>query len=109
MPLQYQLITLGPSAGQYQRLHDQRLRESFQDLDLDPASSLAVLGAEQRSALNGKCSIVGLWYGGDSPFEGEPEHRAALKSLMNMGVVVFPLCGDIIRFTQQIQPIGGTQ
>ncbi len=115
MPLQYQLITLGPSAGQYQRLHDQRLREFFQDLDLDPASSLAVLGAEQRSALNGKCSIVGLWYGGDSPFEGEPEHRAALKSLMDMdmGVVVFPLCGDITRFTQQIpkelQPIGGTQ
>ena len=113
MPLQYQLITLGPNAGQYQRLHDQRLRESFQDLDLDPASSLAVLGAEQRSALNGKCSIVGLWYGGDSPFEGEPEHRAALKSLMDMGVVVFPLCGDITRFMQQIpkelQPIGGTQ
>ena len=58
-------------------------------------------------------SIVGLWYGGDSPFEGEPEHRVALKSLMDMGVFVFPLCGDITRFTQQIpkelQPIGGTQ
>ncbi len=88
---------------------------SHQDLDLDPASSPAVLGAGQRSTLNGKCSIVGLWYGEDSPFEGEPEHRAALKSLMDMdmGVVVFPLCGDITRFTQQIpkelQPIGGTQ
>ena len=72
MLLQYQLITLGPNAGQYQRLHDQPIRESFQDLDLDPASSLAVLGVGQRSALNGKCSIVGLWYGGDSPFEGSP-------------------------------------
>lgn len=47
------------------------------------------------------------------PVRGEPEHWAALKSLINMGVVVFPLCGDITRFTQQIpkelQPIGGTQ
>ena len=51
-------------------------------------------------------SIVGLWYGGDSPFEGEPEHRAALKSLMDLSVVVFPLCGDITLFPQ---PIGGTQ
>ena len=58
-------------------------------------------------------SIVGLWYGGDSPFEGEPEHRAALKSLMDLSVVVFPVCGDITLFPQQIpkelQPIGGTQ
>jgi hypothetical protein len=113
MPYQYQLVTLGPGVEQYHRLHDGPIRDAFRELDLDPSTSLAVLGAAERSSLSGKCSIVGLWYGGDSPFPGEPEHRAALKSLMDMGVVIFPLCGDITRFNveipEELRIIGGTQ
>ena len=102
MPLQYQLITLGPNAELFDHRVRQELFDGFRDLDLDPASDLAILGVGQRSQLNAKCSIVGLWYGGDSPFEGEVEHTEALDSLLAMGVKLFPLVESLDVFTKQI-------
>jgi TIR domain len=89
--LQYQLITLGPNSKLFERRVRQELCDGFRALELDPATDIAILGVDQRSALNAKCSIVGLWYGGNSPFNGEPEHMEVLSALQAMGVVVFPL------------------
>ncbi|MGA9925047.1 MAG: toll/interleukin-1 receptor domain-containing protein [Isosphaeraceae bacterium] len=102
MPLQYQLITLGPNAELFDHRVRQELFDGFRDLDLDPASDLAILGVGQRSQLNAKCSIVGLWYGGDSPFQGEVEHTEALDSLLDMGVTLFPLVVSLDVFTKVI-------
>ena len=66
------------------------------------ASDLAILGANQRSQLNAKCSILGLWYGGDSPFVGEVEHIEALESLLAMGVAPLPLVESLEVFTKKI-------
>lgn len=102
MPLQYQLITLGPNADLFDHRIRQELFDGFRDLDLDPASDLAILGANQRSQLNAKCSILGLWYGGDSPFVGEVEHIEALESLLAMGVAPLPLVESLEVFTKKI-------
>ncbi len=102
MPLQYQLITLGPNADLFDHRIRQELFDGFRDLDLDPASDLAILGAHQRSQLNAKCSMIGLWYGGDSPFVGEVEHIEALESLLAMGVAPLPLVESLEVFTKKI-------
>ena len=102
MSLQYQLITLGPNAELFEHRVRQELFDGFRDLDLDPASDLAILGVAQRSQLNAKCSIVGLWYGGDCPFQGEVEHTKALDSLLAMGVAPLPLVESLDVFTKQI-------
>ena len=113
MPLQYQLITLGPNADLLDHRVRQELFDGFRELDLDPASDLAILGVAQRSQLNAKCSIVGLWYGGDSPFQGEVEHTEALDSLLAMGVALFPLVESLDVFTKKIpkplQPVNGIE
>jgi hypothetical protein len=96
------LITLGPNAKLFEQRVRQELCDGFRELDLDPASDLAILGVDQRSQLNAKCSIVGLWYGGDSPFDGESEHAEALSSLLTMGVALFPLVESLDLIGQHI-------
>ena len=102
MPLQYQLVTLGPNAGLYEELLGVRLREDLVELNLNPSRDFTVLGVDERSALNAKGSVVGLWFGGGSPFEREAEHKAFLKSLLEMGVKMLPLVEDRDYFMRQI-------
>jgi hypothetical protein len=102
MPLQYQLVTLGPNAGLYEELLAVRLREDLVELNLNPSRDFTVLRVDERSALNAKGSVVGLWFGGESPFEREAEHKAFLKSLLEMGVKMLPLVEDRDYFTRQI-------
>jgi len=113
VPLQYQLITLGPNAKLFEHRVRQELCDGFRELDLDPACDLAILGVNQRSQINAKCSIVGLWYCGDSPFEGEAEHTEALDSLLAMGVALFPLVEtlDVCAKTipKLLQPVNGIE
>jgi len=107
------LITLGPNAKLFEHRVHEELCEGFRELDLDPASDLAILGVDQRSQLNAKCSVVGLWYGGDSPFEGEAEHTEALDSLLAMGVALFPLVESLDVFSQNtpkpLQSVNGIE
>ncbi|MFI5460581.1 MAG: toll/interleukin-1 receptor domain-containing protein [Isosphaerales bacterium] len=113
MPLQYQLIALGPNAKLVEDRVREELLDGFRELDLDPACDLAILGVDQRSQFNAKCSVVGLWYGGDSPFEGEAEHTEALDSLLAMGAALFPLVESLDVFAKKIprplQPVNGIE
>jgi len=100
VPLRYQLITLGPNAKLFEHRVRQEICDGFRDLNLDPATNLAILGVEQSAQLNARCSIVGLWYGGDSRFDGESEHAEALSSLLTMGVTLLPLVESLDFFRQ---------
>ena len=102
MSLQYQLIALGPNANRFEDRLRGELFDGFRDLNLDPTLDLAVLGVAERSLLNSKCSIVGLWYGGDPGSLDEIDHLATLDSLLSMGVTTLPLVASLNTFSQQI-------
>ena len=98
----YQLVIMGPNAGLYDGLQAAAIRDGFEELGLDPATDLVVLGGEERDAIDGRSCVAGLWFGGESTFADEPAHKEKLKRVVAQGGAVIPLVEDLGRCGQHI-------
>ena len=86
-PYQYQLVILGPEASAQSPELLARVSEGFTELGLCPEANLRGIVGGPPSALDGKGSIAGVWFGGEPDAGNDPAHVATMESLLRMGVI----------------------